>query len=102
MDINKTIEKHEEYKEYKCSQDPFNIEMTRLMNDVYPYEKLYSIFKLGQAHMLSTFKNHIYQYFCDDDKDYIDEIVRQSKDDQEMKGFLDILIKGENKDEINT
>ena len=102
MDINKTIEKLEEYNAYKRSQDPFNIEMNRLMNDVYPYEKLYSIFKLGQAHMLSTFKNHIYQYFCDDDKDYIDEIVIQSKDDQEMKGFLDILIKGENKDEINT
>jgi len=60
MDINKTIEKLEEYNEYKRSQDPFNIEMNRLMNDVYPYKKLYSIFKLGQAHMLSTFKNHIY------------------------------------------
>jgi len=93
MDINKTIEKLEEYKEYKRSIDPFNIEMNRLMNDVYPYEKLYSIFKLGQAQMLAMFKNHLCQYFCKDDKDYIDAIVKQSKEDIEMKSFLDILIK---------
>jgi len=95
MDINKTIEKLEEYNAYKRSQDPFNIEMNRLMNDVYPYEKLYRIFKLGQAQMLAMFKNHIYQYICNDDKDYIDAIVKQSKEDPEMKGFLDILIKKE-------
>jgi len=95
IDINKTIEKLEEYKAYKHNIDPFNIEMNRSMSDVYPYEKLYSIFKLGQAHMLSTFKNHIYQYICNDDKDYIDAIVKQSKEDIEMKGFLDILIKKE-------
>ena len=93
MDINKTIEKFEEYNAYKHSIDPFNIEMNRLMSDVYPYEKLHSIFKLGQAHMLAMFKNHIYQYICNDDKDYIDAIVKQSKEDPEMKGFLDILIK---------
>ena len=29
------------------------------------------------------------------DKDYIDAIVKQSKEDIEMKGFLDILIKKE-------
>lgn len=98
MDINKTIERLEEYNEYKRSQDPFNIEMNRLMNDVYPYEKLHSIFKLGQAHMLSTFKNHIYQYMCKDDKDYIDVIVEQSKVDPEMKGFLDILLIKEEKE----
>jgi len=69
---------------------------------VYPYEKLHSIFKLGQAHMLAMFKNNIYQYICNDDKDYIDAIVKQSKEDPEMKGFLDILIKKENKDEIKT
>ena len=56
MDINKTIEKLEEYNVYKRSIDPFNIEMNRLMNDVYPYEKLYRIFKLGQAQMLAMFK----------------------------------------------
>ena len=45
--------------------------------------------------MLAMFKNHIYQYICNDDKDYIDAIVKQSKEDIEMKGFLDILIKKE-------
>ena len=93
MDINKTIEKLEEYKAYERSIDPFNIKMNRLMSDVYPYEKLYSIFKLGQAQMLAMFKNHIYQYICNDDKDYIDAIVKQLKEDPEMKVFLDILIK---------
>jgi len=93
MDVNKTIEKLEEYKAYERSINPFNIEFNRLMNDVYPYEKLHSIFKLGQAQMLAMFKNHIYQYICNDDKDYIDAIVKQSKEDPEMKGFLDILIK---------
>ena len=93
MDINKTIKKLEEYKAYERSIDPFNIEMNRLMSDVYPYEKLYSIFKLGQAQMLAIFKNNLYKYFCNDDKDYVDAIVKQSKEDIEMKSFLDILIK---------
>ena len=34
MDVNKTIEKLEEYNVYKRSIDPFNIEMNRLKYDI--------------------------------------------------------------------
>ena len=90
---SETLNKIEDILAHKRSQDPFNIEFNRLMNDVYPYEKLHSIFKLGNAQMLALFKNNVYPYICKDDKDYIDAIVKVNLEDPEMKWFLDILIK---------
>jgi hypothetical protein len=43
--------------------------------------------------MLALFKNNVYQYMCNDDKDYIDAIVKANSEDPEMKDFLDKLIK---------
>ena len=87
-----TISKFEEILEYRRSQNPLNVEMNRLMNAVYPYEKLHSIFKLGTAQMLALFKNEVYQYMCSEDRDYVDTIIKANLDDPEMKGFLDKLI----------
>ena len=89
---NRTIERLEEYQAYKRSKDPVIIEMNRLMNEVYPYEKLQSIFKFGSANMLALFKNNVYQYMCNDDKEYVDAIIQANSVDLEMKGFLDKLI----------
>lgn len=93
MDIKKTIEKLEEYNAYKRSQDPFYIELNRLMNEVYPYEKLNDIFKFGQLNMLVFFKNEVYKYFNKDGQDYIDAIVESYMRDTESKRMLDKLIK---------
>lgn len=90
---SETISKFEEILEHRCSQNPLNVEMNKLMNDIYPYEKLHSIFKLGSAQMLAIFKNHVYRYMCNDDKDYVDAIIKANSEDPEMKGFLDKLIK---------
>lgn len=90
---SETLSKIEEALEYKRNQEPLYIELNRLMNEVYPYEKLHSIFKFGSAHMLALFKNNVYQYMCNDDKDYIDAIVKANSEDPEMKDFLDKLIK---------
>jgi len=57
-----TINKFEEILAHRRSQDPLNIEPNRLANEIYPYEKLHSIFKLGSAQMLAIFKNHVYKY----------------------------------------
>lgn len=89
---NETLNKITDTMEYRRSQDPLNIEMNRLFNDIYSTEKFYSVFKLGQAHMLSFFKNDLYKYLCKDDKDYIDGIIN-AYTDEEMKGFLDKFIK---------
>jgi hypothetical protein len=91
------ISKFEEILAHRRSKEPLNVEMNRLMNDIYPYDKLHSIFKLGSAQMLAVFKNHVYKYMCKDDRDYIDAIVKANLDDQEMKGFLDKLIIKEEK-----
>lgn len=90
---NETLNKIADAMEYRRSKDPLNIEMTKLFNDIYPTEKIYRVFKLGQANMLSFFKNELYKYLCKDDKDYLDGIIKSCSNDPEMKGFLDKLIK---------
>ena len=92
MDIKKTIERLEEYKAYKRSQDPFQIEINRLMNEVFPYEKLNDIFKFGQLNMLVFFKNEVYKYIGKDGQDYIDAIIESYMQDAGSKKMLDKLI----------
>jgi len=86
------IRKFEDILEQKRSKEPLQMELNRAMEEIYPYKKVYSVFKLGQASILSLFKNNVYQYMCNDDKDYIDAIIKSQEDDAEMKELLDKLI----------
>jgi len=87
-----TIKQFEDILEHKRSKDPIQMEWNRVTEEIYPYKKIYSVFKLGQATILSMFKNNVYQYMCNDDKDYIDAIIKSQDDDIEMKEMLDKLI----------
>ncbi len=88
-----TLEKIQDALEYKRSKEPLNVEWTRLMEDVYPYKKIYSIFKLGQAQVISAFKNDLYEYMGKDGQDCIDLAIKEYRKDEEMGNLLDKLIK---------
>lgn len=90
---SETINKFEGILEYRRNQNPLNVEMNRLMEDVYPYKKLHSIFKLGQASILSALKNDVYKYMGKDGQDCIDLIIKENCNDEEMKEMLDKLIR---------
>ena len=90
---SETIKQFEDILQYKRDRNPFNIEFNRLMNEVYPYDKLYDIFKFGQLNMLVFFKNEVYEYIGKDGQDYIDAIIESYVQDTESKRMLDKLIR---------
>jgi hypothetical protein len=90
---SETLRKIEDALEYKRSQNPLIVEFNRLAEDVYPYKKLHSIFKLGQVNMLASIKNDIYKYLEKDGQECIDTIIKESiKYDEEMKNMLNKLL----------
>lgn len=87
------MNKIEEIMEERRKANPLNQEMNRIFNEIYPVDKFYSVFKLGYAYMAATLKNDLYKYLCKDCKDYIDAIIKSTKEDKEIGDFLNKLLK---------
>lgn len=91
---SETLRRMEEALEYRRSKDPLITEFNKLAEDIYPYKKLYNIFKLGQANMLANIKNQAYKFLDKDSQEYIDTIIKEcSRYDDEIKDMLNKLIK---------
>lgn len=90
---DKYISRIEEIMEERRKANPLNQEMNRLFEEMFPTDKFNSVFKLGSAHAIATFKNDLYKYFCKDCKDYIDLLIKSYKEDKEMCEMLNKLIK---------
>lgn len=92
--------KLEEARIYKENKKPINIEINKLFNGIFPYDKLYSIFKLGQANLITTLKNDCWNCFDEYGKELIDKIIEADSEDEEMKYFYKKLLKQNAEHEI--
>lgn len=86
------INKIEDIVEKRRKANPLQQEYNRLVNEIYPIDTITNIYKLGYCDMLVNLKKNLSKYFCKDDQEVINEIIRltrkESKEMDEMIGKL--------------
>jgi hypothetical protein len=91
-----TIRKFEEIIEQRRQHDPFNVEFLKIVNSIFPIDKLYDMFKFGEVNMLSIFKKYFYDSMDKYDKKMLDDIIEEFKKDNIMRGYIEALIENKN------
>ncbi len=87
------LSKIESIMQRRRKKDPLQQEIDRLFTEMYPVEQFMKVHKLGIAHALATFKNHLTEHFCKDCNYVIDEVIKFNKEDKEINEFLIKLLK---------
>jgi hypothetical protein len=91
-----TIRKFEEIIEQRRQQNPFNVEYLKIVNSIFPVDKLYDMFKFGEVNMLSIFKKYFYDSMNKYDKKMLDDVIEEFKKDNVMRGYIEALIENKN------
>lgn len=86
-------EQIERIKEYRSKTIPAFDELHKLCSEIYPYDKINKVFKLGIAHVLSIIKNEFYKDFDQRGKEIIDAILNVENCDDDIKEYLNKFIK---------
>ncbi len=87
------INKIEEMVEKRREMNPLQQEYNRLLNEIYPLETIENIYRLGYCDMLTTLKKDFSKYFCKDDQEIIDEMIRNARKDRAIDEIISKLLK---------
>lgn len=87
------INKIEEMVEKRREMNPLQQEYNRLLNEIYPLETIENIYRLGYCDMLTTLKKDFSKYFCKDDQEVIDEIIKFARENKVMDEMIDKILK---------